>query len=337
MHRSVVSAVCVIAIVAAIRVSSQQPAQTTAPPWTLTDAQLREIVGRVRAGRDLTPTSWPGGARVAVGLSFDLDNETGTLRDNGRSPALLSQGEYGSRAGLPRVLAMLDRHTIAASFFVPAVSAMLHQDSMEAIVRPGRHEVGLHGWIHERNSQLDRATEADLLSRAARTLESLTGKRPVGMRTPSWDYSPHTIDIAKELGLLYDSSLMADDRPYELLASGQPTGIVELPVEWILDDFPYFWMDRGSTVRPTMTPDDVFSIWKAEFDVAYEERGTFILTMHPHVIGHRARMAMLDRLVTYMKSKPGVWFATHEQIARHVWEAARGGPSRGERSPQERR
>jgi hypothetical protein len=111
---------------------------------------------------------------------------------------------------------------------------------------------------------------------------------------------------------------MADDRPYEVLAAGKPTGIVELPVEWILDDFPYFWMDRSSTVRPTMTPDEVFSIWKAEFDVAYEERGLFILTMHPHVIGHRARMAMLDRLVTYMKSKPGVWFATHEQIARHV-------------------
>jgi peptidoglycan/xylan/chitin deacetylase (PgdA/CDA1 family) len=323
MQRIVVSSALVIAAAAAIRVSGQQPAQTAAPPWTLTEAQIREAVGHVRAGRDLTPKSWPGGARVAVGLSFDLDNETGTLRDGGRSPALLSQGEYGSRAGLPRVLAMLDRHAIPASFFIPAVSALLHQDSMKAIMQPGRHEVGLHGWIHERNSQLDRATEAELLTRAAKTLESLTGKKPVGMRTPSWDYSPHTIEIAKEIGLLYDSSLMADDRPYEVLASGQPTGIVELPVEWILDDYPYFWMDRGSTVRPTMTPDEVFSIWKAEFDMAYEERGLFILTMHPHVIGHRARMTMLDRLVTYMKSKPGVWFATHEQIARHVKDAAK--------------
>jgi peptidoglycan/xylan/chitin deacetylase (PgdA/CDA1 family) len=138
------------------------------------------------------------------------------------------------------------------------------------------------------------------------------------MRTPSWDYSPSTVKIAKELGLLYDSSLMADDRPYEVLAAGQPAGIVELPVEWILDDYPYFWMDRFSTIRPTMTPDDVLSIWKGEFDGAYEERGMLILTMHPHVIGHRGRIAMLDRLVTYMKSKPGVWFATHEQIARHA-------------------
>ena len=317
MKRAIMFAVAVSGLVAATSSLGQQT-PATARPWTLTDAQVREIVGRVRAGRDLTPRSWPNGARVAVGLSFDLDNETSTLRDSGTSPALLSQGEYGSRAGLPRVLALLRTHGIAASFFVPAVSAMLHQASVKAIMEPGHHEIGLHGWIHERNSQLEGPTERDLLTRAAKALEMATGKRPVGMRTPSWDYSPSTIQIARELGLLYDSSLMADDRPYEVVAAGQPTGIVELPVEWILDDFPYFWMDRASTVRPTMTPDEVFSIWKAEFDGAYEERGLFILTMHPHVIGHRARIAMLDRLVTYMKSRPGVWFATHEQIARHV-------------------
>ena len=312
-----VTLVAALAILAGIPPSAQQP-QTAQRPWTLTESQIREMVQHVRAGRDLTPKSWPNGARVAVGLSFDLDNETGTLRDGSASPALLSQGEYGSRAGLPRVLALLERHQIPASFFVPAVSAMLHPESIKAIMQPGRHEVGLHGWIHERNSQLDQATERDLLTRAAKALEAATGKRPAGMRTPSWDYSPYTIDIAKELGLVYDSSLMADDRPYEILAAGHPTGIVELPVEWILDDFPYFWMDRSSTVRPTMTPEEVLSIWKAEFDGAYEERGMFILTMHPHVIGHRARIAMLDRLVSYMKSKPDVWFATHEDIAKYV-------------------
>jgi peptidoglycan-N-acetylglucosamine deacetylase len=298
--------------------SQQAPPPPQPPPWTLTEDQIRAIVGRVRAGRDLTPKSWPNGARVAVGLSFDLDNETGTLRDGLTSPALLSQGEYGSRAGLPRVLSLLERHGLAASFFVPAVTALLHPESMKAIAKSGRHEVGLHGWIHERNSQLDESTERDLLTRAARMLEASTGKRPAGMRTPSWDYSPSTLKIARELGLVYDSSLMADDHPYEVLADGQPTGLVELPVEWILDDFPYFWMDRSSTVRPTMTPDEVFAIWKGEFDGAYEERGLFILTMHPHVIGHRARIAMLDRLVTYMKSKQGVWFATHEEIAKYV-------------------
>ena len=312
-----------IAVLAVVAIPAQQAAPPQPPePWKLTESQIREMVGRVRAGRDLTPRAWPGGARVAVGLSFDVDNETGSLRDGRDTPSLLSQGEYGSRAGVPRILALLERKKIPASFFVPAVSALLHESSVKAIVSKGTHEIGLHGWIHERNSQLDEATERDLMKRSLDTLERVAGRRPVGMRTPSWDYSPHTIALARDLGLIYDSSLMADDRPYEVLAAGQPTGIVELPVEWILDDFPYFWMDRASTVRPTMTPDEVFSIWKAEFDMAHAEGGLLILTMHPHVIGHRARMAMLERLVDYMQAKGGAWFATHEQIARYVKEQA---------------
>jgi len=276
------------------------------------------MVGRVRAGRDLSPKAWPNGARVAVGLSFDFDNETVTLRDAGTSVSQLSQGEYGARAGLPRILALLERHGIPASFFVPAVSALLHEPSMKAIVRSGVHEVGLHGWIHERNSQLDEATERDLMKRSLDVLERLAGRRPVGMRTPSWDYSPYTITLAKQLGLLYDSSLMADDRPYEVVAAGIPTGMVELPVEWILDDAPYFTMDRFTGIRPTMNQDEVFAIWKGEFDGAYAEGTVFVLTMHPQVIGHRHRMAMLEQLVSYMKSKPDVWFATHEEIVRYV-------------------
>ena len=126
MRRIALSAVCLIVYAVVFPMDGQEPTPRAAP-WTLTESQIREAVGRVRAGRDLTPASWPDGARVAIGLSFDLDNETGTLRDSGRSPALLSQGEYGSRAGLLRVLAMLDRHYIPASFFVPGVSVLLHQ------------------------------------------------------------------------------------------------------------------------------------------------------------------------------------------------------------------
>ncbi len=298
--------------------AAQQPSPA---PWTWSEEQIRSVVGRVRAGRDLTPKTWPAGARVAVGLSFDFDNETVTLRDGRDSVAALSQGEYGARSGLPRILGLLDRHKIPASFFIPAVSAMLHEAKVKEIVKAG-HEIGLHGWIHERNSQLDEPTERELMSRSLATLERIAGKRPVGMRTPSWDYSAHTIRLAKELGLAYDSSLMADDNPYEVVAGGQPTGIVELPVEWILDDAPYFNMDRFGSVRPTMNQDEVFAIWKGEFDVAYQERGMFILTMHPHIVGHRARAAMLERLIVHMKSRPGAWFATHEQIARYVREQA---------------
>jgi peptidoglycan-N-acetylglucosamine deacetylase len=120
------------------------------------------------------------------------------------------------------------------------------------------------------------------------------------------------------MGFLYESSMMADDRPYRLIAEGKDTGLVELPVEWILDDWPYFQVSWPSKHVSMRNAEDVYSIWKEEFDGAYEEGTAYILTMHPQVIGHRYRIQMLDRLITYMKSKPGVWFATHEEIARYV-------------------
>lgn len=296
------------------------------PPWRWPEAEVFRVVRRVRAGRDLTPDAWPGGARVAVGLSFDVDNETIPLRDGQTSPGLMAQGEYGARAGLPRVLRLLDRWGIPATFFVPALSARLHPGSIREIVAAGRHEVGLHGWIHERNSQLEEADERDLMRRSAEVLAEVAGRPPVGIRTPSWDFSPYTLPLIREMGLLYDSSLMADDCPYEIVLEGEPTGIVELPVEWILDDYPYFGMDRFAGIRPHTTPDEVLGIWRAEFDGAYDEGTLFILTMHPHVIGHRSRIALLERLVEYMRSREGVWFATHEQIARAVRPEGRHGP-----------
>ncbi|MFN7920540.1 MAG: polysaccharide deacetylase [Bryobacteraceae bacterium] len=309
-----------LTVAAALAAFAQQP---TKPAWTLSETEVRAVVERVRAGRDLTPKAWPGGARVAVGLSFDFDNETIVLRDGGNSVSQMSQGEYGARRGLGRVLTLLDAHKVKASFFIPAVSAILHEPSVKQIVKAG-HEVGIHGWIHERNSQLDEATERELMQRSSAALEKIIGRKPVGLRTPSWDYSPHTIGIARDMGLLYDSSLMADDQPYEVNAGGKPTGVVELPVEWILDDAPYYTMDRFSTVRPTMNQEEVLALWKAEFDQAYKEGAgsLFILTMHPHVSGHRSRIHALDRLVSYMQSKPGVWFATHEEIARYVKKQA---------------
>ena len=157
-------------------------------PWRWPDERWRQVVNKVRAGRALTPATWPHGNRVAVALSFDVDQETGSLRDGRTSPALLAQGEYGSRAGVPRILKLLDRYAIPASFYIPAVSALLHPDDVRRIAEAG-HEVGLHGWIHERNSSLPEADERELTHRAAAVLEELAGKPPVGLRTASWDFS----------------------------------------------------------------------------------------------------------------------------------------------------
>ena len=292
-------------------------------PWQWPEATWRGVVEKVRAGRSLAPARWKDGARVAVALSFDSDHETPALRDGETSPGKLSQGQYGNRRAVPRLLALLDRHRIPATFFVPAVSAMLYPDEQRRVAEAG-HEIGIHGWIHERNSVLPPANERDLQKRAADTLERIAGVRPVGIRTPSWDFSPHTLAISREMGLLYDSSLMADDEPYELLEDGQPTGMVELPVEWIRDDAIYFNMDRFSGLRPYTPPSSVLEIFTAEFDGAYAEGGLFLLTMHPHIIGHRSRIAVLERLIEHIRGHAGVWFATHEAIARYVKaEAAR--------------
>jgi len=287
-------------------------------PWQWSLENVKSKVAKVRAGKGLTPEIWPNGAKVAVALSFDFDAETNALRDNRISPGIFSQGEYAARAAMVRILFLLDKYGIPATFFVPAVSALLHPEEIKAVVAKGRHEVGLHGWIHERNSLLSEKDERELMTRSYETLKKITGKAPTGIRTPSWDFSQSTLKIIGELGLLYDSSLMADDRPYELLEEGKPTGIVELPVEWLLDDYPYFGFDRYSSVRPHISPMDVLSIWAAEFDKAYEEGTLFVLTMHPKYIGHRSRIIMLERLVQHIIDYKNVWFATHEDVARYV-------------------
>jgi peptidoglycan-N-acetylglucosamine deacetylase len=294
---------------------------TDTPPWQWPEATWRRVVGRARAGRGLAPSAWPGGARCAVALSFDADHETIPLRDADESPMRISQGQYGSRRGIPRIRALLDRHGVRASFYYPAVSALLYPDEIRAVAAEG-HEIGIHSWIHESNTTVPPEAERDLTFRAADVLEKLSGRRPVGMRTASWDFSTATLGIIREMGLLYDSSLMADDEPYELLDDGEPTGIVELPVEWIRDDAVYFPMRYTSALRPYTAPSAVEEIFRAEFDGAWREGGLYLLTMHPHVIGHRSRIALLDRLVTHMKAQPGVWFATHEQVARWCKEQA---------------
>ncbi len=285
-------------------------------PWQWPEETWRSIVGRVRAGRSLRPETWQHRSRVAVALSFDSDHESSSLRNDERSPGPLSQGEYGARRAVPRIMELLARHEIPASFFVPAVVAHLYPEQQREAVAAG-HEVAIHGWIHERNSELDRDTERLLMVRARDALEEITGVPPVGIRTPSWDFSEHTLSLIRELGLVYDSSLMADDDPYELLENGQPTGIVELPPEWIRDDFPYFNMDRSRGLRPHTPPSSVLEVWKGEFDGCYAEGGLFVLTMHPHVIGHRSRIRMLDELIRYIRSHDDVWFATHADIARY--------------------
>ena len=295
---------------AAAGLRAQEPIAQPGLKWS--EAQIREAVAPVRAGRKLTPRTWPNGAKVAVCLSFDVDNEQ--MARGETLPVPMSSGQYGATTGLPRVLRLLDRHRVPASFYIPAASLVVQPSIAQDILKAGHHEIGVHGWIHENLPTLNNAAEEErLLNQAIEHLTKATGKRPVGYRAPSWAFSQYTLPLIRKAGFLYDSSMMAMDEPYELVANGQPTGLVELPVEWILDDAPYF----GRT-GALPSPESIFKVYRDEFDVAYEEGTMFMLTMHPHVIGHRSRAVHLDRLIEYMKSKPGVWFATAEQIAGYV-------------------
>jgi peptidoglycan-N-acetylglucosamine deacetylase len=298
-----------------------QAEQTARQPWQLDESEWRGLVNHVRAGRSLKPRIWKDGARCAVALSFDSDHETSELRFGGKSAGKLSQGQFGGRVGSPKILRLLDREGIPATFFMPAVSALIHPDEARAVVSSG-NELGIHSWIHEFNSTLPYDAERDLAFRARDVLARLSGAEPVGMRTASWDFSPSTLKIIREMGLLYDSSLMADTEPYELLDHSEPTGIVEVPVEWIRDDAIYFNMDRMGGLRPYTAPETVFDIFRRELEAAHAEAGLFVLTMHPHVIGHRSRFWILEEIVRLAKSLGNVWFATHADVARYCKEEA---------------
>lgn len=291
---------------------AQQPNPQPGAKWT--EDQLRAAVAPVRTGRKLTPKSWPNGARVAVCLSFDVDNESYLLAAGQTSPTTLSAADFGAQSGLPRILGVLDKYQVPASFFIPAVSALLHPEMIPAILKSGRNEIGVHGWIHESPPAINNEAEEErLLNQAIDYLTKATGKRPVGYRAPGWAFSQYTMGLIRKAGFLYDSSLQAMDEPYEIVSNGQPTGMVELSIDWTLTETPY--LGRGGTMP---SPELLYGLYKDEFDGAYAEHTMFVLTLHPHVSGHRAPLHHLDQFIAYMKSKPGVWFATCEQVARYV-------------------
>jgi peptidoglycan-N-acetylglucosamine deacetylase len=306
--------------------TAQQPSQPGQPnpqpgvSWS--DEQLLQAVRPLRAGRKLTPARWPNGARVAVVLTFSVNNASNNLARGETTVDLLANGEYGARRGLPRVLDVLDRRQVPATFFVAAAAGIVDPTMVPDIVKRNRHEIGTLGWSDENAGQLnDAAKERDLLGRAADYLAKATGKRPVGARGPSMTLSRHTIGILKASGFLYDSTMGAMDEPYEILLDGQPSGIVELPVSRMLDDFSTLSAPRfGPASLPS--PQLVFETFTDDFDQAYQEGTVFLLNLHPQFVGMRSRIDHLDRLIRYMQSKPGVWFATAESVARYVGQQA---------------
>jgi peptidoglycan/xylan/chitin deacetylase (PgdA/CDA1 family) len=260
-----------------------------------------------------------------VALSFDSDHETPWLNAGDIRPGSLSEAEYGMRRGMPRILSLLSEFDVKATFFIPGLAAHLHPTDVERILSAG-HEIGLHGWNHERPSSLAQGEEERLLNRSISLFQNSFGVTPVGMRTPSLDTSTQTLDLAVQVGLLYDSSLQADDDPYEVLLAERPSGLIEVPVDWSRDDAIYFLTDRESGLRPHLAPDEVTQLWMREMSLARDEGGLFQLTLHPDIIGHRSRVGILESVLETSMTF-GAWCATHESVARHALEKLSESPT----------
>lgn len=246
--------------------------------------------------------------RCIVLLTFDFDAESSKEARGKTSPTPISQGQYGARVGLPRILALLAQYEIHATFFVPGVTVERYPEPIEQI-KAGGHEIGHHGYTHHSPVQLTKDEEREQLEKGFAALEKVASVRPKGYRSPAWDLSNHSIDLFKEFGFEYESSLMGDDfRLYRIGDEDGSDGLVEIPISWLLDDFVHFEIvDNGAGLA---SPAKVYEIWAGEFEGAYAEEGVFCLTMHPQVIGRYPRIRMLEKLIRFMRGHAGVEFMT---------------------------
>jgi peptidoglycan-N-acetylglucosamine deacetylase len=255
---------------------------------------------------------WPDGARCAAAFSFDFDAEEvwiGENPENASHPGVLSQGTYGAKVAVPLILDLLARHGVRATFYIPGRVAERHPQRVAQIIDAG-HEVGHHGYTHTSPSKLTRAEEEEELTRALHILRGL-GAEVTGYRSPSWDLSPHTLDLLQEHGFRYSSNLMDDIRPYRI--DSRP--LVEVPISWILDDAPHFWFDGASWSKTMNTTAHVRALWQEEFLGIRELGGACVFTMHPQIIGRPSRLAFLDSFVEFVTGHEDVWVTTTDQIA----------------------
>ena len=259
-------------------------------------------------------------------LTFDFDAETLWLARDPTStdlPGVMSQGRYGARVGVPRLLALLRAEGVRATFYIPGW-VVEHHAGAARLIRDAGHEIGHHGWRHDWARPDDPDGERAAFEQGMRALEGVLDVKPRGFRAPAWELTPITLDLVRQHGMFHSSNLMNDVYPY--LHPGTPP-VVELPVQWVLDDAPYFLMHPRLAPRPMQSPEVVFGIWRDEFRGFYEWGGLFNLTCHPQVIGHPSRLLMLRRLIRFVKRHRGVWWATASEVASH-WLDAHRAPGR---------
>lgn len=278
------------------------------------------------------PPPWPNGARCAACLAFDFDAESLLHlyypEDSRRRINLSSSLRYGPEIAVPRLVKIAEHFDIKLTFYEPGWCIETYPEANRLLVEHG-HELGHHGWLHERTNQISAGDERRVLEAGIAAIEKLTGKPPTGYRSPSGAFSEHTLDLLIEYGFTYDASLSGDDVPY--LLQGSKGRLIELPSDHPMDDWPQYVnlkeFNMGMTIQSPQRGMDVF---RAEFDAAWQHGGLWNTIWHPFVSGRLARAQSIVEMIEYMQNKGGVWITTMDEIATHT----RGLIDRGEWSPR---
>jgi len=267
------------------------------------------------------PVPWPNGARCAVAFTFDMDADSILHLAHHASAhtrvSALSMLRYGPEIAVPRVVELYRRFGMKQTFFLPAWCMERYPAAVETILKDG-HEIAHHGYLHEHPNAMPLEKERYWLERASDVVLRMTGRKPRGIRVPTYKFSVNTLDLLIEHGFEYDASLMGDDIPY-ILAREKEGSVVELPSHYGLDDFPHYMASRDlAYIMPIKAPSHAMDVFRAEFDAAWEFGGLWVAVWHPFLSGRLARARAIAGLIEYMHEKGNVWFAPMEEIAAHV-------------------
>jgi len=271
-------------------------------------------------------------AKHIVCLTFDFDAISGWIARGMVSPTPISRGEFGPAVAVPRILALLRKHDVASSWFIPGHTLETYPQACVQVDEAG-HEIAHHGWAHISPVALTSEDEERELTRANEQIRKLTGRGARGYRSPSWDLSRHSVQLLLKHGFEYDSSMMGDDyTPYRVrdgdvieldrpAVLGSETRLIEMPISWTLDDYPHFEFIRTPTwiLQGLMNANGVLSNWIDDFIYLKRnyEWGVITYTFHPFVIGRGHRMLAFEKLIETLEDNGAVFMKMEDAVSEY--------------------